>query len=264
MYNLLIKFFGSLIDFVLPGKLKELQIRISRLNINSPKEIQDFIDLYDETFPFDGSNYTSGELLEVLEDIQNSKKHVTADNIILVAKYQDKIVGFIACFFYPQKKYGIIGYFGKTKSFNDVGKYCGTKLLKELKKILIEKHDCELLVFELKIDEHIKGKKSLFKSYTKNLGLVVYELLNFQYFRPKLNLDDTTEEELELLIIPIKNIVSTTFSKEKILDILNFIHFYCYGDYYEKDDNLHSAFQRYLQGRVEYYESNLQDEIGVK
>ncbi len=263
MTDLFIKFFGFIIEFFLPGKLKELQIKISRLDISNLKEIQDFIEVYEETFPYDGSNYTSGELLELLEDIHNSKKHVTADNIILVAKFKDSIVGFIACFYYPEKQYGIIGYFGKTKSFREEGKYVGTKLLKKLKTILVEEHKCKLLAFELEFNKRDKTKAFLFKSYAKQLGLSTYEL-GFDYYRPKLNLQDTKEEKLTLLVIPISETITNSLSKEKVIDILSFIHFYCYGDYYEPHDTMHQEFQNYMQSRINFYQANLPDEVSAK
>jgi hypothetical protein len=260
MTDFLIKVFGFLIEFFWPGKLKELQVRIKRLDIDNAKEIHDFISIYDETFPDDGSNYTSGELLDAFEDIHNIKKHVTADNIILVAKYKNSIVEFIACFYYPKKRYGIIGYFGKTKSFKDED---GAKILKKLKEILIKEHNCELLVFELEFNKRDRAKAFLFKRYAKQLGLVALEL-DFDYQRPKLNLEDTKEEKLSLLVIPIKGNIGNTFTKAKVLDILSFIHFYCYGDYYETTDPLHIEYQNYMQSRIDFYSANLPDEINAK
>lgn len=263
MTDVFIKIFGFIIEFFFPGKLIELQIKVNRLDINNVNEIQDFIEVYDETFPYDGSNYTSGELLELFEDINNNKRHVTSDNIILVAKYKDSVVGFIACFYYPEKQYGIIGYFGKTKSFREEGKYVGTKLLKKLKAVLVEEHNCKLVVFELEFYKRDKTKTFLFKSYAKHLGLILYEL-SFEYYRPKLNMEDIKEERLKLLIIPISEPITIPISKEKVLDILSFIHLYCYGDYYERHDKMHQEFQNYMASRIDYYSQILPDIINVR
>lgn len=263
MTNFFIKVFGFLIDFFWPGKLKEFQIKISRIKTTNHKEIQDFIEVYEETFPYDGSNYTAGELLEVFGDVNNKKKYVIADNILLVAKFKDSIVGFIACFYYPKKQYGIIGYFGKTKSFKEESKYTSLKLLKKLKAILVKDHKCKLIVFELEPSKKDRAKAFLFKLYAQQLNLIAYEL-DFEYYRPKLSLEDSKDEEkLALLVIPINDTIKKTFSKNKVLDILNFIHFYCYGDYYNSKDNLHKQFQKYMHTRMEFYKTNLPEKIKV-
>ena len=261
MIDLFIKLFGGIIDFFWPNKIKELQIKVKRLNINNAREIQDFIEVYDAAFPYDGTNYTSGEMLEMLEDIHNKKKHVSADNILLVAKYKDDVIGFIACFYYPQKKYGIIGYIANSNSNKELSKYVSPRLLKKLKNILLGEYKCKLLVFELEPQKREKSKIILFKTLAKKLGLVAYEL-DFDYYRPKLNLEDTKDEaKLSLLVIPISYTSMKSFTKEEILDILSFIHFYCYGDYYNKADNLHKQFQSYMESRMNVYKANLAENI---
>lgn len=263
MADILIKIFGFLIEFFLPGKVNELQLKISRLDISNPTEIEDFINLYEETFPDDGSNYTAEVFLEALEDIHNVNKHIAADNIILIAKYKDKIVGFTACFYYPQKKYGIIGYLGRTNSINKVGSHISIKLLKKLKSILVKEHDCKLLVFELEKQKRDKAKVYLFRSYAKKLGLRAFELM-FDYWRPKLNLDDSKEDNLRLLILPINKTINNTMAKTEVLNILDFIYFDCYGDYYDEKDEKFQTFHDYLKNRIDFYKLSLPDTIKLK
>lgn len=255
----IIKLFESLIGFFVPGKLKEIQIKVTRLDIKNTDDVNEFIDLYKITFPENGSNYTSDELIELFEDINNNNKHVKADNIILVAKYKDSIIGFIACFYYPEKEYGIIGYFGKSDQSKEYGKYVSSKILQKLKSILLKKHSCKLLVFELENDRQ-KGKSALFRFYAKNLGLTVKEL-KFDYYRPKMSLVDKDEPQLVLMVVPFLEEIPKKVTKDKILDILSFIHFYCYGDYYDKDQREFEQFQAYLGQRMECYETILPDEV---
>ncbi len=264
MTDFFVKIFGYIIDMLWPGKLKEFQIKIRRLNLNSEQEIQDFIDVYEEAFPYDGSNYSSGEILDFFQNIHTKKRHVKSDNIALVAKYKDSVIGFIICFYYPQKKYGIIGYFGKSNSHKDIGKYIAPKLLKELKSILLNQHKCKLLVFELESQKRSKAKIILFKLFATKLNFTAYEL-DFDYFRPKYNLEDTnTEEKLSLFVIPISESLKKYITKKKVIDILNFIHFYCYGDYYDATSPSHVQFQNYMKARMKIYDSILPDKIKVK
>lgn len=259
MLSSIIKFFELLIGYFIPGKLKEIQVKVSRLNVNNINDVDDFLELYAKAFPNNGNNYTTEEIVELFDDIKNNKKHVKADNIILIAKYKDSIIGFIACFYYPEKEYGIIGYFAKAESAKEQSKYVSLKLLQKLKNILLEEHSCKLVVFELE-NERREAKAALFKLYAKNLGLTVKEA-KFNYIRPKMSLIDNNETQLLLMLIPIKEKIERTIRKDKMLDILSFIHYYCYGDYYDNDQKEFAEFREYLITRMHYYDSVLPGEI---
>jgi hypothetical protein len=262
MPSFVLKILEIIVGFLWPGKLKGIQIRVSRLNVNNSDDVEDFMDVYKRTFPDDGNNYTPSELLELFEDLSNSRKHVKADNIILVAKYKDCIVGFIACFYYPEKQYGIVGYFGKSDQFKEQTKYVSSRLLNKLKRILVKQHACKLLVFELENNKR-DAKAGLFRLFAKDLGVNILEL-DFEYYRPKMHLQDSSESRLSLMIVPITEEITPSIPKAKVLDILTFIHCYCYGDYYDQDQAEFSEFQSYLQSRVDLYKSSLPEYINAK
>jgi len=72
------KLLGPIIAFIWPSALQGAEIRVRRLSVKRMSEVEDLIRLYCHTFPEDGTNYSEAELLELLEDIKNEKKHVKA------------------------------------------------------------------------------------------------------------------------------------------------------------------------------------------
>ena len=171
------------------------------------------------------------------------------------------MVGFIICHYYPQKQYGIISYLAKDKDFKDGEKYVGAKLLGKLKTILTSNsHRCNLLVFELQQGTKDRAKSKLFKLYANCLGLQAVEL-DFAYYRPRLNLNHTPEEQLILMIVTFDSQGVRYMDKDKAMDILSFIHFYCYGDIYDKETNEFALYHNYLGKRMAHYADSLPNEI---
>jgi hypothetical protein len=260
LFDGLLKLIGPLAEFFAPSAAMSIQIRVRRLTVRNMNEVEEFIALYTRSFPEDGTNYTEAEILELLQDIKNEKKHVSADNIILTAHYKDTLAGFIVCHYYPEKKYGIISYLAKDKDCKDGEKYVGTKLIKRLNRILVKEHGAELVVFELQKNSKDKAKAKLFKLYANSIGLKALEL-DFPYNRPKLNLSDQEEESLVLMIAPISLTVEREVSKERVIDILSFIHFYCYGDIYDDGTIEFMRYHQYLSERILYYTHSLPSKV---
>ena len=255
-----LKLLGAVVNQFWGSKIKSAQITVRRLSVSKMDEVEEFIELYGRYFPEDGTNYTKAEILDLLEDMKNAKKHVEADNIILTAHYKDGLVGFIICHYYPQKKYGIISYFAKDKAFTDGEKYVGSKLLRRLRKILTSDHTCELIVFELQMNAQDRAKSKLFKLYASSLSLKAMEL-QFAYDRPKLSLTDQREERLALMIVPIGLAIKDELNKNRVIDILSFIHFYCYGDIYDKKTDEFAIYHGYLKKRMDHYRCALPNKI---
>lgn len=235
------------------------QIRISRLNINSEIERQNFMDLYENKFPYEeNSNYSAGELLKLIEEAKF--KHIVSDCIILVAKYNGKIVGFIACFYYPERAYGMIGYYGVSKSF-EYHIHVGPMLLQKLRSILTVQHKFKLIVYELEYTRDL-SKSYTFNKHARELGFVTQEL-DIEYYRPKLHLDDIEGQKL-MLVLAFEGNEKASIPKEQALEILKFIHFDCYGDYYEVGTEDHKEFQNYISSKLDYYKKTLPDEVRLK
>lgn len=259
MIDLFIKLFGFIAHLLWPEKLKELQIKVRRINTDNFKETQDFIDVYNECFS-NRDDYAPEELLEFCDDPKNERKHVPADNIILVAKYKGSLLAFLSCFYYPQKGYGIIAHYGKNPNFREEGKYVDKQILGYLRKLLVKKHNCELIVFEIDAMDKRMGKAYLFTRFARKIGYEGYQL-QFEFVRPMRYLNDTEGGRLDLYVIPINYPVTALMPKEKVLDIIRFLHLYCYGDYYDVSDPSHLEYQNYLKGRVAYYEQHLPAQI---
>lgn len=245
-----------------PGKGRTFFICIKQINHSDPEEVDEFISLYESTFPYDGENYSVSEILSLSANRDNYGKHVPSDNILLVAKERDEMRGFIAAFYYPDVKKAIIGYFGRDKSYNKDNKYITLKLLTTLKHVLTKKHKCEIIVFELAEDARADSKWVLFASYAKKLGSRIHKI-DIPYVRPLLHLDDKHEEPLSLYFISIQPIIGNSVSKEFTLEIIWFLHYCCYGDYYSGGSPEHLAYHEYLRSRMEHYRNTLPNKISI-
>jgi hypothetical protein len=86
-----------------------------------------------------------------------------------------------------------------------------------------------------------------------------------EIIRPKLNLEDLTEGSIKLHIIPLLDKINgKTISKSKLLKILDFLFFCCYGDYYSKTDERHVKYQKYLKEKYANYVDVLPEKIKIK
>lgn len=263
MTNFIFKILEYLLGLLWPDMLKKIQIRIARLDFKKPSQVESFVEIYHDTFPDDGTNYPVNSILDAADDVQNSRKHVAADNIILIAKFRRKIVGFLACFYYPDKRFALLGYIGKLSAFKDLDNgYISLRLLRKLTSILSKEHNCQLLLFELQ-RKRDDSKVLLFRSFAKNIGLDMFEL-DFDYVRPKYHLKDSGEESLRLFIVPLQRRASAVLSKKDTMDILDFLHNYCYGDFYDTGDDEYNEFQSYLRDRLAFYDASIPDQIKVK
>jgi len=241
-------------------KIKPFLIKVQRLNINNDKELEDFFNLFSKKFPEEEGNDNPGSLIQSLEEEEKRLRHVQCDEIYLVAKYNSRVIGFIACYYYPSKEYGIIGYMARTKAKNTLGQYASKRLIKKLKRILPK--ECKSLLFETRGRDCLtKGR--LFGLWAKSMNLDSYQF-DIVILKPKLNLDDTIEDPLKLHIVPLKDKLSgEIISKSKLLEILGFLLFCCYGDYYKITDNNHAIYHNYLKERYNIYCKTLPEFIPI-
>lgn len=270
MIELGIEIFFGVLKFIFGDRIDEIktlfQLRVKRLDIHDDLELQEFVYIYDKSFPEENGNYTSSFLISSLEDIEKNqnKRHVECDEIYLVAKYNNSIIGFLALYYYPIKKYGIIGYMAipkndpKSDKKANVNKYVGRKLVRKLLKIIPK--DCELIVYETE-GKKVTYKNKLFTNYSEKLKVNNYKI-GIDILRPRIHLDDNTEDVLDLHIIPLKEeFKEKTITKEKLLAILDFLLFCSYGDFYPVSDKNHEKYHEYLKSKYNSYVDTLPDKI---
>jgi hypothetical protein len=253
------------------------RVKVKLATKKTQKEVFGMLELYSRLFPEDGTNYSSEEILNFLADENGEKQatHVQVEDFFLVATVRDDVVGFLFCHYYPEIKYAIISYFGTDKN-SQLARECAAELLlKKLVKFLRhQKPPCELLVSELqKPNENLekvqnqerKARVGLFRQTAARFHLHAYHIL-IEYQRPKLSLDpNLNEESLVLMCVPLTACKTTnTLSKIGVIRLLEFIHYYCYADFYSPSDPSFTIFQNYLKGRMELYQRTLPDPVPVK
>jgi hypothetical protein len=242
-------------------KIKPYLIKVKRLNINNDRELEDFFDLFSEKFPEEEGNDNPGHLIQSLEEDEKRLRHVQCDEIYLVAKYNSRVIGFIACYYYPSAEYGIVGYMARSKEENAISQYGSKRLIKKLKRILPK--ECKSLLYET-LGRQSLMKARLFSNLARNMNLISYQF-DIDILKPRLNLDDTIDVLLKLFIVPLKDQLSgETISKSKFLEILDFLLFCCYGDYYKITDSNHIIYHNYLKERYNNYIKILPDFIPIK
>ncbi|HKI02437.1 MAG TPA: hypothetical protein VKK31_10680 [Thermoanaerobaculia bacterium] len=268
---------GAVAGAILAAYLWEKRIRdrisVRRITSRGDADIRGVLDLYELLFVADAANYSPDDLLEFIDPTEafSVKRHVRAENIVLVAKQHDDVVGILLCHFYPERAKGIISYHGVNPAVPAANASAGPLLLRLLRRILLRGgRKCDFLLFEIeeapirRTDGKRRRRNALFERFRINasgLGLRALRL-EFPYHCPKVSLEETAEERLlDLVCIPIKAELPKPVPRLAVLDLLAFLHLDCYGDLYCTDDPRFPIYRQYLQGRVEHYRTTLPDAV---
>ncbi|HWM24451.1 MAG TPA: hypothetical protein VNP98_06475 [Chthoniobacterales bacterium] len=249
--------------------------RVSVRRIISPDDPDSemLVDLYQNLFPDDGTNYSPAEILEFLDGSLEfeENRHVQAKNIVLIAKYRGDVVGFILCHFYRERRKAIVSYYGINREILQARRSAGARLLPRLIRILRDRrHPCDFLLFDLQGVDPTTPKKEAgerkarpvrFKQTARRLGLTAY-LLQFQYLCPKISLSDGTHEyPFTLMCVPITGHLPKPVPRALVLEFLHFLHHDCYGDLYPVTDERFQPYHDHLRQRLKYYEDTLPPEV---
>lgn len=249
--------------------------RISTKRISSPDDpdCDALLNLYQKVFPDDGTNYSTDEILELLDGSTefSDDRHVRADNIILAAKCRGDVVGFLLCHFYPERRKAIISYYAINEEILEARRSAAMKLLARLKRILLDgRHPCDYLFFDLQgIDPTTpkeeagkrKARPGLFRRSAKRLGLPAH-LFQFAYACPKVAMrDDTHEYPFTLMCVPVSARLPQPVPRATVLEFLHFIYHDCYGDIYAVSDDRFQPYHDHLQQRLNHYEQTLPAEV---
>ncbi len=257
-------------------KLRD-RIQIKLVVKKTQTEVPGMLEIYGRLFPDDGTNYSSEEILNFLADKDGNKQstHVQVEDFFLVATVRGAVVGLLFCHYYPEINYAIITYLGIDKTVQPAREHGVEFLLKCLMRILrSRKHLCELLIFELQKpsssldrtqNQERKARVGLFKQRAAMFGLHAYRVL-IDYQRPKLSLDpNLTEENLVLMCVPLgPHKPTSVLPKAGVIKLLEFIHHYCYADFYSPSDPAFADFQNYLKHRVDLYRRTLPELVPVE
>jgi hypothetical protein len=255
-------------------KLRD-RVSVHRIASRDDEYIEALIEIYQELFEDDGTNYSPAEVVEFLDDSTAfaEERHVRAENIMLVALYHHTVVGFLFAHFYPDRRKAIISYYGVSSAVPEARSSAATRLLTRLKGILLSGHKpCDYLFFDLQgVDVSTpraearkrKARPILFRQSARRLGLEA-RLLEFPYVCPKVSMSEESREyPFTLMCVPVGARLPRPVPRELVLEFLSFIHLDCYGDLYPVNDPRFAAYREHLTQRLRHYEETLPPTVQV-
>lgn len=249
------------------------KVRIRRVRSRTNRFAEQTLDLYARIFPnTDGTDYTREDMYDIMDENFGANKHVHAENIILVAEYNDTVIGFIFAHYYKSHKKCIISYYATTpdNTYSAAKAATPVMLLKKLRRILLSRR-CTHLFFDLQgnhtfTDEWSRkhrGRAKAFSQRAKQLGLRSL-MCQFDYISPKLSLDpDYKESRCTLHFIPMKHGALKHVPKVEMIRHLEFVYQCCYGDIYDMDHPHFRPYQAHLASLVNRYRKLLPDPVPV-
>jgi hypothetical protein len=242
---------------------------VKRLGHDDHDDAAGVVALYNDLFEDDGTNYSPDELLDFLTQPYSRDRHLPEiENIVLVAKHSQVVVGFIFCHYYPIRRKAIVSYYAIDKR-DDKARATAAKILaKELQNILSQpSRTCDFLFFDTQNPDassdkaenrERRARPALFKLTAESMGLHAYRI-DFDYRCPRVSLDAAAIEfPFTLLCIPISTVtLSVPIPRDTIVEFLRFIYEDCYGDFYPVSDSRFEEYRSYLSGLVTSYETTL-------
>jgi hypothetical protein len=254
--------------FVWERKIRD-RVFVRRIVSTDDEDVEELIELYSKLFPDETTNYSGEHIVEILEkgSEPENTRHVRSEDIVLVARFKQEVVGFMFCHFYPARRKAIVSYYGIDGQFLEARKSAADCLLKKLKSLLTAKsRKCEYLFFdverpdtrlELKKNRERKCRIILFKQSARHLREKAYEI-QFDYQSPKITLDEKTHKtSLVLMFVPLKPTSISSLEREELTKFLEFVLLDCYGDIYRMDDPRFKKYHEHLNQLLKKYQRDL-------
>lgn len=243
-------------------KALENRISIKRIESSSDDYVAGVVDLYKQHFPDDGTNYSPDEVVEMMDAKFEERRIAEAENINLAAVLKNEVLGFIFCHFYPESRKAIVSYIA-VKGGIAIHRKTSLELIKRLKKILTKNNQCDSLFFEIQGFDTNKGLRRLFTDRADSIALKVRKFV-FDYQCPKISMAEGAHEApFSLFCVGLREDFPDLISKQKMIEVLEFIYLECYGDLYPISDELFYKHREHLKEIVDNYEKTLPDLIPV-
>jgi hypothetical protein len=261
----------AVVGTILAAYLWETKLRdrvsIRRIVNRDDEYIESLLEVYQELFEDDETNYSTAEVLGIVDGSATEDRHVHAENIVLVAVFRRNVVGFLFCHLYPERRKAIISYYGVSSAAPEARLSAASHLLARLKNILVAgDHPCDYLFFDLQgVDGSMpiaearkrKARPILFKQSARRLGFEAH-LLEFPYACPKVSMShESREYPATLMCVPILGRLPRPIPRNLVLEFLSFIHFDCYGDLYPVHDPRFPKYREHLNQRLKHYQGTL-------
>jgi hypothetical protein len=255
-------------------ELKRKRVKTKRVCSPADRDIEGVLDLFARQFPEDGSHYDGHVLLNILTCPIWLNRHTQVENMSLIAKCGQEVIGFLLCHYYPDRQMAIISYYTVSSTEAAVQQSAKDALLSDLKKVLINhERPCDYLFFDIQNDRNVASPEkrqmwrllpSRFGLDAQRLGLNAYEF-EFKYRLPKVTVDQGMREMGgTLMCVALREELPATISKDRLLHFLRFIYMDCYGDIYEVDDPKYSRHHENMRKMLKHYEASLPADIDVR
>lgn len=219
---------------------------------------EEFLDLYSDIFPDDGTFLSRHHMREMLEaDMPNriTKTH----NIPLIATRNEELLGFIVCCYYEETNMAFIPYFavkpGVSTSFET-----SRHLVEKLFKILYYDKACDYALFEVQVLDSMPARLDKFAMLSGKLGLDVRRF-DIDYEGPKPSLDKAVDVNLMFFGIGIRKDINDVMLKNDMAAILEFVYIKVYGDVYEVGSRDFLEHHAHLQEHLRRIVSTLPNEV---
>jgi|GEM_PF-2613508 len=268
--------FGTLIyDYI----KQNTSVRVKVIKKSSDKDIEGFVDLYNKLINED-IRIDPAEIISWIDEDRALRKVKTHNYLhyLLVGKLSGEVVSFLKVMYCTDSKYLFIAYYGIDTENEKARRLAAPAMIKGLSKLIMaEMKDCKGIVLEVqapspKIDfqenNERKARIRLFKETAKRLNYRMYEV-GIDYLQPQMDInseDEFEEEKMILLYAPVNDTVpyNKKISKDKVLEILNFIYLQIYRPTFRHDPEKDFAYQVYLNSLLRDYEANLPQSISLK
>ncbi len=260
--------------YVWETKIRD-RISVKRIMNPNDKDIPQLLELYVDLFPNEISNYSSSDIMDLIEHQNHSKdvSHNISEDFIMVAKCKSDVIGFLLCHFYPEREKAIISYYGIDKNIRSARTSAAHSLLSAIHNELTSKgRSCKYLFFDVerptnrltrKERAERKARVTVFKQSARSFGRKAF-CIEFDYSSPRITLSTGTRETpLTLMTIPLASSLEGSISRETLLEFLSFIYFDCYGDIYELNDPHFKSYQDHVSKKLEKYSASLPAKINL-
>ena len=263
-------------DFI---KSKKNKIKVKLIKESSDSDVEGFIELYNKLID-DKIRVETTEIISWIDEdrvLRKINSHYYF-HYLFVGKLKDKVVSFLKLMYSKNSCFMFIAYLGVDSTVDQARQNAGSLLIGKLtqltKKELI---NCKAIICELeapisggdeKLNLERKARIRHFKEMAKRHNYKFYEI-QFDYLQPQMEIPDNyifSEEQLILLYAPVNDIqpLSQFISKDKLLDILQFLYLEIYRPTFRHDPIKDYAYQNYLNNLLMLYKVNLPNDIKLK
>lgn len=252
-------------------------VRVRRIKRSSDRDVQGFIDLYEDLIG-DALRIESSEIVRWIDE-DNALRAVqsnTYHHYLLVGKVGKTPVSFLKAMYCSECRYLFIAYYGVDASDRYARSLAAAAMMekvvglvkKEIRECKGVLYEAEAPIQRLKKEEKARrtARIRLFKDTAKRLGYMTFSV-GIDYRQPQMVVAPQgkfAEEKMVLLYTPLGTSTAPEnkqLNKKAVMDILSFVYLRIYGPTFRHEPEKNLAYQRYLGSLLERYEHDLPNAV---